>query len=194
MKKLLKAISLLALIWALPILATSMYDGNDCVKCGPELPYTSSELVELSELDIALVCQGHKAQELESVENEAKKIFGSVEEYYENLHRFQCPPNYPSPIYIVVEEAPYLNHLYEVVFNEHLPNISEQNRLKLLNRPRTGLRNETILDLVERSLERSRQHGDGPGERVYTRYRDRIIEMGGKRLEDLTPQQLAQYQ
>ena len=114
------------------------------------------------------------------------EIFGSIENFWENVHRFECPPHYPNPVFIQFERhLPARRETLDLL--TRLEGVSEENRLKVLNRPRSGMRHETILDSVERT-QRLSQSGNRASEsflRIMDRYIERLRAMGAKRLSEL---------
>lgn len=171
------------------IWANSTFAGNDCVHCAGE----GGQEVELSEMDIIVFCNSHISGDIEVARDHGKNVFGSIEAYYKNYHRIQCPPFYPSPLYHSVEESPFSEGLIEDL--EYIGEIlNKEERARLLNRPDKGRRKATILDMAEISYRRTVRDGLEESTKRYEIIRQKLIELGAKRSDELTPNDLALYE
>ena len=56
--------------------------------------------VEITESDIIIFCKNHKGGCIEDARDHGKKLFGLLDKFYENYHRIQCSPHFPSPLYM----------------------------------------------------------------------------------------------
>lgn len=172
-----------------PLWANGTFSGNDCVHCGGE---QTEQKVEISDLDTLVFCNSHKAGEILFGRDHGVNVFGSIEAYYKNYHRIRCPPYYPSPLYHSVEEQPYEPQLITEL--EYIGEfLNEKERARLLNRPDKGRRKATILDMADISYRRTQRVGPESAKRRYELIRKKIEEIGGKRADELTPEELAIY-
>lgn len=146
-----------------------------------------SKVYVITQDDITSICQLFtRAGGYFPGERIGADIFGSIENFWENVHRLECPPHYPNPVFIQFER--HMSARRETLnLLTRLEGVSEENRLKVLNRPRSGMRRETILDSVERTqrLMRDRQRPNDSFLRIIDRYIERLRAMGAKRLSEL---------
>lgn len=169
--------------------ATSVFAGDDCVKCGHELPVSFEKKVSTEET--LLICGGFQAGSyVDSARANGIRIFGSVENFYSQMHQMQCPPNSPSPIYSGIYVAATADG-YPQMFRD-LAKLSPEVRARLLNRPTSGRRKETILDLVDRSIQQA--NGMDDIKELYQNKREKFIELGAKKFSDMTSEELAVYE
>ncbi|MDO8826962.1 hypothetical protein [Methylophaga sp.] len=167
--------------------ATSVFAGDDCVNCGTELSVNFEKKVDPEVM--LLICAGFNAGQLDSARNNGIKFYGSVENFYSQMHQIQCPTNAPSPIYDGVDFAPAVDG-YTQMFRD-LAKLPPEVRARLLNRPTSGRRKETILDLLDRRMKFA-----AGADNVVTLYQDmrvKFIELGAKKVSEMTPEELAIY-
>lgn len=169
--------------------ATSVFAGDDCVKCGHELPVSSERKVSTDET--LLICGGFQAGSyVDSARANGIRIFGSVENFYSHMHQMQCPPNAPSPIYSGIYVAATADG-YPQMFKD-LAKLSPEVRARLLNRPTKGRRKETILDLIDRRIQNA--NGVEDIEDLLKNKREKFTELGAKKFSEMTPEELAVYE
>lgn len=148
--------------------------------------------VEISEMDTIVFCNSHKSGRIREVREYGVNKFGSLDAFYKNLHRVQCPPYYPSPLSHSIEEQPYERELIT-----ELENIGKyltlEERQNLLNRPDGGRRKVTILDMVDIYYKRSDRDDFEEKAGRYEIIRQKLVELGAKRLDEMTPEERARY-
>ena len=86
--------------------------------------------VEITNSDIIIFCEGHKAGVINDVRDHGKELFGSLDKFYENYHRIQCPPYFPSPLYMSVSKHPSNIEIEPEI--EYISKLSEEKRHKIL--------------------------------------------------------------
>jgi len=180
---LMRMLVIISFAWATTIIA-----GDDCVSCGVELPVSFEKKITAG--DKQVICLGFQAGQLDTARSNGILIYGDVDTFYSQMHEIQCPPNFPSPIYAGVDFAPAVGG-YPQMFRD-LAKLSPEVRDKLLNRPTTGRRKETILDLLVRRM----QFAAG-SDNVVNLYQEKISkfeELGAKRISEMTPEELAIYE
>jgi hypothetical protein len=186
---LLKVIPFLLFLLSQSAWATSVFAGDDCVKCGMELPLTDNS--ELSALQKSMICLPYQRGLVESARGTGIELFGSFENYYGNMHRIDCG-NSPTPIYHMVD--------YQIDSGEFNNLIGDLRKLdkkvtaRLLNKVRKGRRKETVLDLFDRTLKEMTSLGHHNNVRSLTVLRDRFVDLGAKKRSELTPEELALYE
>lgn len=168
--------------------ATSVFAGDDCVKCGTGLPGGVENKVE-PEVTL-LICAGFTAGQLDSVRRDGVRLFGDVDNYYSQMHQMQCPPNAPSPIYAGINIRATADG-YDQMFKD-LAKLAPEVRARLLNRPTKGRRKETILDLIDRRIQLA--NGVEDIKELLQNKREKFIELGAKKVSEMTPEELAVYE
>lgn len=165
-------------------------DVGDCIDCdGGEL----GRNVEISEMYVIVFCNSHKTGRFRLAREYGAKLFGSLEAFYKNLHRVQCPPFYPSPLYHSVQEQGFDRGLIT-----ELENIGKfltlEERQRLLNRPDEGRRKLTVLNMADISLHIAKRSNNTEAMAKYDKIRKMLIELGAKRDDEMTPEELSRYQ
>lgn len=166
---------------AAPLWASETLQENDCVQCGGK---QESQIVEISEMDTIVFCNSHKTGRIRAAREYGAKLFGSIEAFFKNYHRIQCPPYYPSPLYHSIEEQAFepelekeLNYIDEI--------LTKEEKERLLNRPDKGRREATVLDMAYISHTIATRNDNEGAARRYTIIRQKLEEMGAKRSDDL---------
>lgn len=152
-------------------------DVGDCIGCeGTEL----GRNVEISDMDTVIFCNSHKSGRIDFARKHGEKLFGSLQGFYKNLHRVQCPPYYPSPLYHSIEMS-----IHESDLITELENIGKfltlEERQRLLNRPEEGRRKLTVLGVAHISVVRAQRDGKDKVAERYRLVRDKLVELGAKR-------------
>ena len=110
----------------------------------------SDNEVEITNSDIIIFCEAHKGGSIRVAREHGKDLFGSLEKFYENYHRIQCPPHFPSPLYMSVSKHPFSGEVDPEI--EYISKLSQEKRHKILNRPSKGFFKQTVLDVVLKKL------------------------------------------
>jgi hypothetical protein len=163
---------LLAMLCTTPTLAQPPGDGSD---------------VELTESDIIIFCEGHKGGVIKAARDHGKKRFGSLENFYNNYHRIQCPPHFPSPLYMSISlhaESPEVDK--EI---EYISRLSPERRHLILNRPSKGFFKQTVLGVVVRKLKINKDAGNDAVVARYKNLKKMLRNAGAKRVEELTEEE-----
>ena len=92
--------------------------------------------VEITNSDIIIFCSAHKVGSIGAAREHGEDLFGSLEKFYENYHRIQCPPHFPSPLYMSVSKHPFSGEIDPEI--EYISKLSFEKRHKILNRPSKG--------------------------------------------------------
>lgn len=174
----------ISLLLGANVYASNMTENGDCINCGGELPLAVRGGYSYTQIEVASICQLFTRGGFISAEKIGVEIFGSVENFWENIHRFECPPHYPNPVFIHFERNQSARRDTLDLLTK-LEGVSEENRLKVLNRPRGGMRHETILDTVERVQQLMRNGHDQSFVRILGDYIERLRAMGAKRASEL---------
>lgn len=131
-----------------------------------------------------------EAGQLNGARNTGIRLYGNVETFYAHMHEIQCPPNAPSPIYSAVNVS-LIADGYPQIFKD-LAKLSPDVRARLLNRPTTGRRKETILDMLDRRMNLAT--GTENVFRILKNKRDQFAELGAKKLSEMSPEERAVYE
>jgi len=147
----------------------------------------SSSEVEITETDIIIFCKGHEGGYIKDARDHGKKLFGSLEKFYENYHRIQCPPHFPSPLYMSVSKHPFSGEVDPEI--EYISKLSLEKRHKILNRPSKGFFKQTVLDVVVRKLKINQEEGNTPAIARYKDLKKTLRDAGAKRISELTEEE-----
>lgn len=178
----LRMLVIIPFAWATTVIAAESVQSGGGISVSIERKVSTDETL--------LICAGFEAGRLESARTNGIRIYGSVENFYSLMHQMQCPPNSPSPIYSGVNLAAVADG-YPQMFRD-LAKLSPEVRERLLNRPTTGRRKETILDMLDRRMNISPVRDNAF--RILKNKRDRFAELGAKKLSEMTPEELADYE
>ncbi|MDO8826961.1 hypothetical protein [Methylophaga sp.] len=182
----------LFVLFLLPIsqitLATTVFADDASVQNGTEPPVSYEEKVDPGHT--LLICSGFNAGQLDSVRKDGIRLYGSVENFYSQMYQMQCPPNAPSPIYSGINVRATADG-YPQMFRD-LAKLAPEVRSRLLNRPTSGRRTETILDLIDRRMKLAAGLDDVT--ELYQNKRARFIELGAKKVSEMTADELAVYE
>ena len=147
--------------------------------------------VELTESDIIIFCAGHEGNLIEEAREHGKELFGSFVTFFENYHRIQCPPAFPSPLYLSVSKSPFSIQVDKEI--EFISRLSPEKRHLILNRPSKGFFKQTVLGVVERKLKINREAGNDEAIARYKDLREMLRDAGAKRLAELTEEEKAAF-
>ena len=143
--------------------------------------------VEITNSDIIIFCKNHEGGYIKDAREYGKKLFGSLEKFYENYHRIQCPPHFPSPLYMSVSKHPFDIEIEPEI--EYISNLSFENRNKILNRPSKGFFKQTVLGVVIRNLKISQEDVNTEAIARYKDLKKALTEAGAKRVSELTEEE-----
>lgn len=133
-----------------------------------------------------LICAAHRAGMVGDVRKQLLEKTGGLEEYYRVISRIECGEMRHSPLYILIKEN-WISRDVDILLDD-LPKLDEDLRLALLNRkdhrrlPLGRKQPETLLDRVEALQEIDM---DARLAREMERLRERLVELGALRSEDL---------
>jgi hypothetical protein len=167
---------LLAMLCTTSTLAQTPGDGSD---------------LELTESDIIIFCENHKGGYIDDARAHGKERFGSLENFYYNYHRIQCPPHFPSPLYMSISKKPFSIELDKEI--EYISRLSSEKRHLILNRPSKGFFKQTILGVVVRKLKINIEDGNDEAVARYKNLKKMLRDAGAKRLEELTEEEKAAF-
>jgi len=167
---------------------TTVFAADASLQRGTE-PSVSFEK-EISAGDKKVICLGFQAGQLDTARSNGILIYGDVDTFYSQMHKIQCPPNFPSPIYAGVDFSPAVGG-YPQMFRD-LAKLTPEVRAQLLNRPTRGRRTETILDLIERRMKFAANSDNVVT--LYQKMRAKFVELGAKKFSEMTPEELAVYE
>ena len=147
--------------------------------------------VELTESDIIIFCSGHEGGSIKAARGHGKKRFGSLENFYNNYHRIQCPPHFPSPLYMSISDHPFSIQVDKEI--EFISRLSPEKRHLILNRPSKGFFKQTVLDVVYRALKANQDDGNEEAVIRYKKLKKNLESAGAKRLAELTEEEKAAF-
>ena len=151
----------------------------------------SGSEVEITESDIIIFCSGHKGGNIKVARDHGKELFGSLDKFYENYHRIQCPPHFPSPLYMSV--SLHFGSWQVDKEIEFISRLSERKRHLILNRPSKGFFKQTILDVVVRKLKFNEEDGNDEAIARYKDLKKVLIDAGAKRMSELSDAEKAAF-
>lgn len=167
--------------------AISPFAEDSHLKSGAALHLTGSS--EISDSEKSLICMPFEGGHIESAKENGIELFGSFEKYYANLYRIDCA-NSPTPIYHVIDFKIESGEIGRMLVD--LDKLDRSVAAKLLNKPRKGRRKETVLDLLDRTIEG--MIADGTNVTMMIRMRSRFVENGAKKFSEMTSEELASYE
>jgi len=150
----------------------------------------SSSEVEITESDIIIFCKGHEAGDIKEAREHGVELFGSYQNFYNNYHRIQCPPHFPSPLYMSISKAPFEHQIDKEI--EFISRLSEDKRHKVLNRPSKGFFKQTVLEIVQSDLERAKEKEKSKAIERYQNLVTWLREAGAKASDELTEEEKEQ--
>lgn len=170
--------------------ATDNFAGNDCVHCGGEgIPSNK----EVSADEVMLICQTARSGMFGTGRSFGKRVYGSLEEYYNRFDQIDCSGAYRNPVILGVEQnilkGKLLTELEKI--EEHM---DEEMIDYIINMPsRNGELSRTVMDIATNEFELA-TNGNNPDAAQFIRMvLTRLERLGAKKLDDLSPEQRSRY-